>query len=113
LSNNSPGGTLGMYKCHNDGGNQEFVLSKGEQEFRHRELCIAIDQKRPEGNPVKFVNCEDSRNRKKWKYQSNNLISEETGLCLDSVHHATKGLTAEKCAHKSTQVFKFELRNIS
>ena len=100
-----------MYKCHNDGGNQEFVLTGTEKEFRHQDLCIGISRRSPEGQPVTFNSCHGWPNQK-WAYVGQTLKPEGHNLCLDSKYHDTKGLTIEKCNHSRSQNFRFEMRNI-
>ena len=112
MGRNVGGGTLGMYKCHNDGGNQEFVLTKGEKEFRHNDLCISADRKDPVGRAVTFRNC-NSEAYQQWAYVASNIRpAGNPNLCLDSKNHASIGLTVEVCNHSKTQNFHFEMKNI-
>lgn len=112
LGNTHGGGTLGMYRCHGDGGNQEFTLTKEGKEFRHNDLCIGYNAKEPVGNPVKFNTCHQMSHQR-WEYFGSQIKPEgHTNLCLDSKNHLEKGLTLEMCNHSKTQVFSFEMRNI-
>jgi len=112
LGNTHGGGTLGMYRCHGDGGNQEFTLTKEGKEFRHNDLCIGYNSKEAVGNPVKFNTCHQMSHQR-WEYFGSQIKPEgHTNLCLDSKNHLEKGLTLEVCNHSRTQVFSFEMRNI-
>ena len=39
MGKNKVGSSPGMFPCHNDGGNQEFTLTKADKQFRHNDLC--------------------------------------------------------------------------
>ena len=101
-----------MEKCHNNGGSQEFVLTKSEKEFRHNDLCISTDRTGTVGRAVTFINC-NSQSHQQWEYVTSNIRpAGNSNLCLDSKNHASIGLTVEICNHSKTQYFKFEIKNI-
>ncbi|PIK36103.1 Polypeptide N-acetylgalactosaminyltransferase 2, partial [Apostichopus japonicus] len=37
------GGTIGLYECHNSGGNQEFSLTK-DGSIKHAEHCLSLQE---------------------------------------------------------------------
>ena len=39
MGKNNVGASPGMFPCHNDGGNQEFTLTRESKQFRHSDLC--------------------------------------------------------------------------
>ena len=48
------GGSVGLFTCHNTGGNQEWAWTKNSA-IKHMDLCLTGDAKA--GNPVKLSNC--------------------------------------------------------
>ena len=111
------GGGPGMFVCHNEGGNQEFTLTKTEKEFRHQDFCLEVKYSTPSsGTAVKFARC-SGKARQKWVYQNSSLRPEvDTSLCLDSndfMKNPGNDIIVSKCEGRSSkrQYWKFELRN--
>ena len=101
-----------MVKCQSDSGNQEFVITRTEKEFRHLDLCIETDKKNPIGKSVILDSCHETSNQK-WDYFGNTIKPDgHSNLCLDSKSYETEGLTVEVCNHSKTQYFYFSLRNV-
>ncbi|CAH1791456.1 unnamed protein product [Owenia fusiformis] len=103
-------GVVGLYTCHNTGGNQEWALSKNNQ-IKHSDLCIALSN-HVVGSPVKLHQCDSINRNQKWKHIKRDHIfkSMDYGLCLDSKHQRTKGITVEECDPSSpSQVWRFAL----
>lgn len=54
-------------QCHNQGGNQVFMLT-GENEIREKKFCL--DATLP-GEPVKMLDCHGEGGNQKWTYNEN------------------------------------------
>ena len=116
MGRNVIGGTLGMSKCHNLGGNQNLVLKREKREFRKygfNDLCISMSTDIDAvGKAVTWETCNDQAYQK-WSYvgcnlNCNNIKPESnTKLCLDSKHYDSTGLTVELCNSSGTQNFTF------
>lgn len=109
------GGQPGMFACHNEGGNQEFTLTKTEKEFRHQDFCIEVKSSLPaDGTPVRFARC-NGQSKQRWVYQSGSLRPDtDTSLCLDSndvMQYPANDIIVAKCSKTKNQTWKFELRN--
>lgn len=103
-------GTVGMFTCHNSGGNQEWALTKSHQ-IKHLDMCLTLVDTAP-GNSVKLYQCNTANTYQKWKrFNNNRMLHHMTyDLCLDSIEHRSKGLTAEKCDTSSyNQQWRFTL----
>merc|ERR1712131_381992 len=109
LGKNNAGSAPGLYACHNDGGNQEWTLTKTEKQFRHNDLCLGTRRAPKEGAMVVLGACTDKSTR--WDYVGINLkIENHHNLCLDS--RDSGGLMLKPCDHSIHQTFKFELKDI-
>ena len=109
LGKNNAGSAPGLYACHNDGGNQEWTLTKTEKQFRHNDLCLGTRRAPKEGAMVVLGACTDKSTR--WDYVGINLkIENHHNLCLDS--RDSGGLMLKTCDHSIHQTFKFELKDI-
>ncbi|XP_006817428.1 polypeptide N-acetylgalactosaminyltransferase 2-like [Saccoglossus kowalevskii] len=106
-------GTLGLYECHNTGGNQEFALTK-DKAIRHQDLCLTVMDHRPSG-VIKLHGCSESNLNQKWEQIENNrqLKFRGTDLCIDSKSVATVGLVVERCEKNAiTQHWRFSMDNL-
>ncbi|XP_077994667.1 polypeptide N-acetylgalactosaminyltransferase 2-like isoform X2 [Glandiceps talaboti] len=75
-------GTMALYKCHGNGGNQEWVMTK-EETLRHKEVCLTVASNEP--NSKAFLTpCRKGDNKQKWSYKDNLMKHQASGLCLDS-----------------------------
>jgi len=107
------GQTVGLYYCHNSGGNQDWVLGKN-QKIKHLDMCLGIAGVIEVGRQVKLESCNVQNTKQKWVQQSKEgglfrLHQHET-LCLDSKGHEANGLTLQTCnSSSSTQMWKFVL----
>ncbi|XP_077995464.1 polypeptide N-acetylgalactosaminyltransferase 2-like [Glandiceps talaboti] len=106
-------GTLGVYECHNTGGNQEFALTK-DKAIRHQDLCLTL-MDHNSGGVIKLHGCSDVNPNQKWEQTSNNRQMRFRGsdLCIDSKDAANKGLHVEKCSNSIiTQHWRFTMDNL-
>jgi len=76
-------GTLGLYACHNTGGNQEWSLTKAGS-IKHADLCLALET--PGSNTEVFLRICDNSDFQKWKSTQEGRIQHVVypSLCLDS-----------------------------
>ncbi|XP_034080164.1 polypeptide N-acetylgalactosaminyltransferase 2 isoform X5 [Gymnodraco acuticeps] len=106
-------GVVGVYECHNAGGNQEWALTK-DKSVKHMDLCLTVVE-RTAGSLIKLQGCRenDSRqvNTQKWEQIESNSKLRHVGsnLCLDSRNARMGGLTVEVCSPSLNQQWKFTL----
>lgn len=95
------GGTIGLYNCHGNGGNQEWIYQQNHI-LKHGNFCITLSSAQP-GTRVILRPCHGD-NSQKWHWMKNERFLKHLtyNLCLDSTYHSTTGVTAEKCDRKST-----------
>lgn len=108
------GGTIGLYECHNSGGNQEFSLTK-DGSIKHADLCLGVSSKQS-GSPITLAGCRSGNPLQKWEQSNGNrmLRLRGTNLCVDSHMVKDSGVTIETCDSKAlTQQWKFTMSNIS
>ncbi|KAL1139494.1 hypothetical protein AAG570_006478, partial [Ranatra chinensis] len=93
-------GTVGLYPCHNTGGNQEWTLT--ESGFvKHHELCLTLTSESP-GAPVLMNPCQNAIEQKWVQKSKGGLIKHaRLMLCLDSRNVQQMGVTAERCDSRS------------
>ncbi|XP_046559362.1 polypeptide N-acetylgalactosaminyltransferase 2-like [Haliotis rubra] len=106
-------GTLGIYPCHNAGGNQEFSLTK-DGSIKHLDLCITLTGDAPE-SVVKLYQCQSDNILQVWdRTEGETMLKHRShNLCLDSQVVQTKGLTANICNPDSTsQKWSFTLNQM-
>ncbi|KAL5007941.1 hypothetical protein ScPMuIL_013522 [Solemya velum] len=101
-------GTLGVFPCHNSGGNQEFSLTKSGS-IRHMDLCVTMSGT-TSGSLVKLFQCQDGNLMQKWEKKGVVLKHRSHNLCIDSKDSAKTGLIVTKCNPLSyTQKWEFTL----
>ncbi|KAH9499637.1 Polypeptide N-acetylgalactosaminyltransferase 2 [Bulinus truncatus] len=103
-------GILGLYPCHNSGGNQEFSLTNAG-EIKHLDLCVTLTDTTP-GKEVKLYQCTPGNYKQQFVQNKtkNQLKHKSYDLCLDSISWQTKGIVANKCDPSSvTQLWSFSL----
>uniref|UniRef100_A0A6M2E192 Polypeptide N-acetylgalactosaminyltransferase n=1 Tax=Xenopsylla cheopis TaxID=163159 RepID=A0A6M2E192_XENCH len=88
-------GTVGLYQCHNTGGNQDWTLTKTDQ-IRHHDLCLTL-VRYSRGSMVVMKFCDDSDNQKWRQLPGGMLAHARLNLCLDSRYVQDRGITAEIC----------------
>ncbi|GAB6031111.1 Polypeptide N-acetylgalactosaminyltransferase 2 [Chamberlinius hualienensis] len=105
-------GTIGLYSCHNSGGNQEWAMTK-DGHIKHSDMCMTLTD--PEENmPVKLRLCQNLPSQQ-WVRVGGDLVikHKDYNLCIDSKNERTKGLIVAKCDKSSlTQRFKFSLNKL-
>eukprot|EP00794_Sanderia_malayensis_P020221 gene20221-22197_t len=95
-------GTVGIFECHNQGGNQEWSITKAHQ-IKNEGLCLSIKQPSP-GTPLQLLPCDEKDNSQKWKHDDMNshLVHIQSKLCIDSVEaQSDKGLVLNNCDQSS------------
>ncbi|EDW76568.1 uncharacterized protein Dwil_GK14594 [Drosophila willistoni] len=99
-------GTVGIFPCHNTGGNQEWAYSK-RGEIKHDDLCLTLVQF-SRGSQVVLKSCDDSENQR-WNMREGGLVRHnKINVCLDSRDHNQQGISAQRCnSALSTQRWSF------
>ncbi|CAK1549245.1 unnamed protein product [Leptosia nina] len=93
-------GTLGLYPCHNTGGNQEWLLDNGL--LRHHTLCMSLSSDRV---TTVLSPCDQSDEFQLWKVKGSLIKHLKTDTCLDSDRPA---LYLAKCdISKPSQLFVY------
>ncbi|XP_073735166.1 polypeptide N-acetylgalactosaminyltransferase 2 isoform X1 [Callorhinus ursinus] len=102
-------GVVGVYECHNAGGNQEWALTK-EKSVKHMDLCLTVVDRAP-GSVIKLQGCRENDTRQKWEQIEGNSKLRHVGsnLCLDSRAARNGGLSVEVCGPALSQQWKFTL----
>ncbi|KAI4830078.1 hypothetical protein KUCAC02_001731 [Chaenocephalus aceratus] len=102
-------GVVGIYECHNAGGNQEWALTK-DKSVKHMDLCLTVVE-RTAGSLIKLQGCRENDSRQKWEQIESNSKLRHVGsnLCLDSRNARMGGLTVEVCSPSLNQQWKFTL----
>ncbi|KAG8239446.1 hypothetical protein J437_LFUL019181 [Ladona fulva] len=105
-------GTLGLYTCHNSGGNQEWAFTQ-DGLIKHHDMCLTLMKNQP-GTSLRLRLCNNSPNQKWQHIENNSMLKHATyDWCIDSRHEKTSGLTVEKCDINSlTQKWKFSLNRL-
>lgn len=86
---------LGLYQCHDTGGNQEWSVTKKGQ-VKHYDLCLTV-VKFAKGSTVVMRVCDDTENQM-WKLRDGGLIQHaKMNVCLDTRYVQQRGVTAERC----------------
>ncbi|EDW63960.1 polypeptide N-acetylgalactosaminyltransferase 2 [Drosophila novamexicana] len=99
-------GTVGLFPCHNTGGNQEWAYSK-RGEIKHDDLCLTLVQF-ARGSQVVLKSCDDTENQR-WIMRDGGLVKHnKINVCLDSRDHNEQGISAQGCnSALSTQRWAF------
>ncbi|XP_071963044.1 polypeptide N-acetylgalactosaminyltransferase 2-like [Antedon mediterranea] len=104
-------GTIGVYECHNSGGNQEFSLTK-DKLIKHADLCLTLLDKNP-GSEIKLHGCQSGNKNQKWERQDRHLRFLNSNLCIDSKNPKGQALVVQKCDRTSlTQNWKFSMNHL-
>lgn len=90
-------GNLGLFPCHNAGGNQEFSLTKQGQ-IKHLDLCLTLVGARP-GAVVKLFQCKPGNDLQLFIQTpaKDQLRHQKHDLCLDSKFSEVKGIVVSSC----------------
>lgn len=98
--------TVGLYQCHDTGGNQDWSYNKNGQ-IKHHDLCLTLVNF-IKGSMVIMKACDDSENQK-WKMRDGGLLQHnKMNLCLDSRHIGERGIVAERCnSALNSQIWNF------
>ncbi|XP_053673153.1 polypeptide N-acetylgalactosaminyltransferase 2-like [Anopheles nili] len=95
---NMIGAVVGLYTCHGNGGNQNWILNK-KGEMKHHDLCLTLVKFTVNAryNSVLMKYCDDSENQQ-WHLKDGGLIQHrKINVCLDARHVKERGITAERC----------------
>uniref|UniRef100_A0A336LNH0 Polypeptide N-acetylgalactosaminyltransferase n=1 Tax=Culicoides sonorensis TaxID=179676 RepID=A0A336LNH0_CULSO len=100
-------GTVGLYQCHETGGNQEWTFSKKGQ-LKHLDLCLTLVNF-SRGSMVVMKICDDNLENQQWRFRDGGLIQHtKLNVCLDSRYSQVNGVTAERCnSALQSQIWKF------
>uniref|UniRef100_H2ZQU7 Polypeptide N-acetylgalactosaminyltransferase n=1 Tax=Ciona savignyi TaxID=51511 RepID=H2ZQU7_CIOSA len=101
-------GNVGLYECHDAGGNQEFSMNK-EMQIRHQELCFTAGEGSREGSVVKLMHCDVNNILQKFEQNKSQLRLFKSMYCLDSSHEQETGIVLSKCNHSRTQQWRFTM----
>ncbi|GBP31660.1 Polypeptide N-acetylgalactosaminyltransferase 2 [Eumeta japonica] len=82
-------GTVGMYPCHNTGGNQEWIFEDGL--LRHHNLCLSLAEDRV---TAVLAACDPSDEAQQWRRLGQAFRHARLDACLDSARPA---LSLEPC----------------
>ncbi|KAL3873200.1 hypothetical protein ACJMK2_036345 [Sinanodonta woodiana] len=105
-------GILGLFPCHNAGGNQEFSLTK-EGGIRHLDLCATMTGTMP-GSVLKLYQCTPDNSMQQFeRFKDDTMLRNKAyNLCVDSQESQNKGLVANTCDENSpTQKWSFTVAN--
>jgi len=94
-------GTVGVYSCHNSGGNQEWSLTRAGT-IKHSDLCLALGAPAA-GSELKLKICNNS-DMQKWKAMPTGGKIQHatyTDLCIDSGGQRNSPVIVEDCAGSS------------
>ncbi|XP_074640534.1 polypeptide N-acetylgalactosaminyltransferase 2-like isoform X2 [Tubulanus polymorphus] len=98
--------TVGMFTCHNSGGNQEWSLTKHDQ-VKHIDLCLTVTDQRPSAI-LKLFQCDSNNRNQKFKRVNSLLKLVGTSFCIDSIDTVARGLTIQSCdTQRSSQSWHF------
>lgn len=102
--------TIGVYQCHDTGGNQEWTITKKGQ-IKHHDLCLTLVSY-AKGSVVIMRLCDDSENQR-WELREGGLLKHiKSNVCLDTRYVQERGITAENCnSGLDTQYWRFASKN--
>lgn len=101
-------GSIGLFHCHNSGGNQEWSFSE-DGSLRHLDLCIVLPSNTP-GTVLELAHCTPTHHSMKWiQIHNKNMFKHRSyNLCIDSRDVQSQGLIALPCDETArTQQWKF------
>ncbi|KAG4066660.1 hypothetical protein HA402_007296 [Bradysia odoriphaga] len=95
---------VGLYPCHNQGGNQYWMLSK-TGEIRRDEACLDYS-----GGDVVLYPCHGSKGNQYWVYNTdtNQLRHGSSDKCLSMTENKKKIIMEECNKHKEPQKWKLQ-----
>ncbi|XP_054169039.1 polypeptide N-acetylgalactosaminyltransferase 2-like [Oppia nitens] len=97
------GYSIGLYKCHGQGNNQEWQFTS-DGFIKHNNLCLAITGTKP-NRPVLLIDCNDVDSQKWRKVFDKHIQHKTSKLCLDSQRSSQLGITADNCDNNSKSQF--------
>lgn len=102
--------TIGVYQCHDTGGNQEWTITKKGQ-IKHHDLCLTLVSY-AKGSIVIMRLCDDGENQR-WELREGGLLKHsKSNVCLDTRYVQDRGITAELCnSGLDTQYWRFVNKN--
>jgi polypeptide N-acetylgalactosaminyltransferase len=111
LGKNSSEGVIGLYPCHDGGGNQDWIFTRNGL-IKHYDVCLTLLRFR-KGSLVVLKSCDERSENQKWIMKSSGMLQHfKMNLCLDSIHTHENGLTVEHCNSASqTQKWHFQSNN--
>ncbi|CAD5118027.1 DgyrCDS6767 [Dimorphilus gyrociliatus] len=91
------GESVGIFGCHNSGGNQNWALTKDNQ-IKHSEFCLTIERE-TSGSILKLYECSKVDSRQKFIEYGDRMFKHiSSNLCIDSSFYKTdKGVGLEIC----------------
>lgn len=96
LGKNSSEGVVGLYPCHDGGGNQEWTYTASGH-IRHFDMCLTL-LRFSKGSLVVLKACDEDSKNQLWNLKSNGLIQHsKLNVCLDSINTQEVGLRVEHC----------------
>jgi len=99
-------GAIGLYTCHNAGGNQEWLFTS-EATIQHADYCLSTDNL-TQDSPVVIELCQQA-SFKKWEFLGSGQIRQkESGLCLDSTDEEDN-VTIQHCLDTRSQKWKKDM----
>lgn len=108
-------GTLGIYKCHGTGGNQQFSWLKTKQIKHVSDLCWAVSDPPSDGDLVKLRLCSegDVPRNEMWDVSNENIRLVGKQLCFE-INIANSGeARVVKCDFNGDQKWKFTMSGIA
>ncbi|XP_065342596.1 polypeptide N-acetylgalactosaminyltransferase 2 [Cloeon dipterum] len=102
-------GTVGLFTCHDSGGNQEWAFTQNGL-IKHHDLCVTLVQAEP-GSSLRLRPCTNSSLQKWHKPSDRGMLRHASyNLCIDSRSVRSQGLTVKSCDHDAqSQRWKFAL----
>ncbi|XP_069704515.1 polypeptide N-acetylgalactosaminyltransferase 2 [Periplaneta americana] len=103
---------LGIFVCHNSGGNQEWWFTN-DNRIKHHDVCLALSEPQI-GAPLLMRFCDSSENQKWHQVEKGGLVKHiRLSLCIDSRDYKTRGLTVERCDSNSpSQRWNFSVKKL-